>query len=111
MTALKTIILLTLLILTSHSFGQNNLYMITEKIRVNPIGPDSVFVTSPNGITTTYVLENYSINPASHDAEMNQIINNIINSGYQLSDMGNWYSTTLVSSNTYLIRTIFLKEP
>ena len=100
-----------LLFVCQSSFAQNNVYMITEKIAVNPIGFDSLYVTSPNGITTEYILPNYSVNPAGHDSQFNPIINNIINSGFQLSDMGNWYSTTLVDSKTFLIRTIFLKEP
>lgn len=109
----KLLLIVSLIFIGRMSFAQNNMYMITEKIAMNPPGIDSLFVTSPTGTTIGYSLPNYAVNPAGHDSQFNLILNNIINTGYQLADMGNWYSTTSITPSlyNYLIRTIFLKEP
>jgi hypothetical protein len=99
-------------------FSQNNVYIITEKYD-GQIGflPsfDSVFVTSPAGITTAYSIPNYIGNTGAHDAQFNTILNGIINQGYRLMEMGDWHfavNNSLMGGNyLFELRTIFLGQP
>ena len=101
-----------------NGFSQNNVYMITEKydgqIAFLP-SFDSVFVTTPAGITTSYSIPNYIGNTAAHDAQFNTILNGVISQGYRVMEMGDWHfavNNSLLGGNyLFELRTIFLGQP
>jgi hypothetical protein len=101
-----------------NGFSQNNVYIITEKydgqIAFFP-SFDSVFVTTPAGITTTYSIPNYIGNTAAHDAQFNTILNGVISQGYRVMEMGDWHfavNNSLLGGNyLFELRTIFLGQP
>jgi hypothetical protein len=76
---------------------------------------DSVFVTTPAGITTAYSIPNYIGNPSSHDSQFNIILNGVIGQGYRVMEMGDWYravNNSLMGGNyIFEMRTIFLGQP
>lgn len=67
--------------------AQNEIYIITEKYDgfvVSPATFDSVYVTSPTGVTTKYSIPNYVTNPGEHDSQFSIILNGITSQGYKI---------------------------
>jgi hypothetical protein len=115
---MKKILTIISLVFAVNSFAQNNVYIVTEKYD-GQIGflPsfDSVFVTSPQGITTSYSIPNYISNTAAHNSQFNTILNGIISQGYRVMEMGDWHfavNNSLLGGNfIFELRTIFLGQP
>ena len=94
--------------------------MITEKISgwsssFSGTLCDSVFVTTPTGVSTSYSIPNLSFNPSGHDKQLNIIINGITALGYRPID-GNWNYPISVLNNAvpnvpFLLRTMLLGIP
>lgn len=99
------------------SFGQSGIYSITEKMAtvVSPTIFDTVFVTDPNGVVTTYNIPHFVQDVAGHDSELMIIINNIIALGYEIKEAEGWnYCQTVQipgGSDLEYIRTMFLGVP
>jgi len=115
---MKKIFTIISLVFAVNSFAQNNVYIVTEKYD-GQIGflPsfDSVFVTSPQGITTYYSIPNYIGNTAAHNSQFNTILNGIISQGYRVMEMGDWHfavnNSLLGGNHIFELRTIFLGQP
>jgi len=85
---MKVLILLCLFSLTFFCKSVNaQIYIVTERTDVafNPskIQYDSVYVTSPTGVSTKYEIERLDHNIAIHDRQLNVILNGIISLGYK----------------------------
>ena len=62
------------------------MYIITEKYDGNVSTQptfDSVFVTDPTGAMLSYSIPHQLINISEHNAQLSQIINNVISLGYK----------------------------
>jgi len=115
---MKNFISLFALIVSFNSFSQSGMYIVTEKLNGqvnNTPSYDSVFVTNPQGICTSYKITHLYVSPSGHDSQLNNILNGIISQGFQVLD-GDWnYPHAVANGNIigtpYLIRSIFLVKP
>lgn len=106
--------LVFLLICTSYfSFGQNNIYMITEQYTSNQdFSSDKVYVTDPAGVVTTYTIPHFFTDPSNHDSQFNLILNGITSQGYKITSVSNWHhGDSDAGFNSKFTRTIFLGQP
>lgn len=96
---MKKIIFTFSLLISSYSFSQSGMYIVTEKWD-NVIGSiptfDSIYVTSPSGTTIGYSISNLMLNTSGHDNEIHGILNPIISQGYKLV---NEYMTSQNNAN------------
>ena len=76
------------------SYGQTGMYIVTEKydgmISYYPTF-DSVYVTTPAGVTSSYNIPHLILNTPGHDSQLNLIFNGITSQGYR-------YISTLITS-------------
>jgi hypothetical protein len=94
------------------SYGQNNVYMLTEKFDCGTTATyDSVFVTSPVGVVTTYSIPNLIAGTASHDSQLNIIVNGITSQGYVMSDLAIWTHGVVIGGVYSCWRVIYFKQP
>ena len=115
---MKNFISLFALVVSFNSFSQSGMYIVTEKLNGqinNTPSYDSVFVTNPQGICTSYKITHLYVSPSGHDSQLNNILNGIISQGFQVLD-GDWnYPQAVTNGNIigtpYLIRSIFLVKP
>ena len=74
---------------------------------------DSLFVTDPVGVTSSYSLPHYIVNPAGHDSELSVILNSICALGYTIiphtERMG--ISNSLITPSYFELRTFFMGQP
>jgi hypothetical protein len=96
--------------------AQNEIYIISEKydgIVVNAPTFDSVFVTSPAGLTTKYTIPSYVTNPGGHDRQYNIILNSITSLGYRIITPAEkeGVSNSTLPQPYCIIRTIYLSKP
>ena len=98
--------------------AQNEIYIISEKydgIVVNAPTFDSVYVTSPTGVTTKYSIPSYVTNPGGHDSQYNIILNGITSLGYRIitpAEKEGVSNSSLPSPERYyIIRTMYLSKP
>lgn len=111
---MKKLLLFGLLFLSSRGLGQNAHYIITEKWDGQVIGIpayDSVYVTNPNGITTSYSIAHMYLNVAAHDAEFSMILNGVTNQGYQIVNYfyDNYNNSNLINQMAGF-RSYFLRQ-
>jgi hypothetical protein len=116
---MKKLIFLFGIVVSLTSYSQNGLYIVTEKhdgiIGFVP-SYDSVFVTSPIGVTTSYNIPNYLTNPSGHNSQLSLILNGIISQGYRIIEMGDHaniaVNNTLIGGHyIFNIYTLFLGKP
>ncbi len=116
---MKIILFLLSLMTYLNSYSQNSLYIVTEKhdgiIGFAP-SYDSIYVTSPSGITTGYNIPHYLTNPSGHNSQLSLILNGIISQGYRIIEMGDHgniaVNNSLIGGNyIFNIYTIFLGKP
>jgi hypothetical protein len=112
---MKNLLFIGLISLCSNAIGQNAHYIITEKWDGQVIGMptyDSVFVTDPTGITTTYSITPLYLDVAAHDAEFSAILNGVTNLGYQIvSQFGDVYNNPNLLNQMAGFRSYFLRQP
>jgi len=108
----------------SKLFSQNNIYIVTEKYN-SPLGfdkgytqMDSLFVTTPAGITTAYGLPHYLSSTGEHDKQLSAIINAITSLGYKNISNNDWsgipvyaYNRTAYSKPDGAIKTLIFAQP
>ena len=88
---MKTMKALTLFFLLSLGFfcksANAQMYIVTEKMCQGNTTPntysDTVFVTTPAGVTTKNVITSIKVSIIGHDSQLNTIFNSIINLGYK----------------------------
>ena len=96
--------------------AQNEIYIITEKydgfVLTAPTF-DSVYVTSPTGVTNKYKISSYVTNPGGHDSQYNIILNGITSLGYRIITPAEsqGISNTTLAQPYCIIRTIYLSKP
>ena len=112
---MKNLLFIGLISLCSNALGQNAHYIITEKWDGQVIGMptyDSVYVTDPSGITTTYSITPMYLNVAAHDAEFSTILNGVTNQGYQIVNyFMDTYNNTNLLNQIAGFRSYFLRQP
>jgi hypothetical protein len=96
--------------------AQNEIYIISEKydgIVLTAPTFDSVFVTSPTGVTTKYKIPSYVTNPGGHDSQYNIILNGITSLGYRIITPAEreGISNAALAQPYCVIRTIYLSKP
>jgi hypothetical protein len=99
------------------AIGQTNaVYILTEKFDGGggyPATYDSVFVTTPAGVTNTYSIPPLISNPQGHDQQLSIIINGITSLGYKILSDENW--SYPMFSNAYnpgfYLKVMFLGVP
>ena len=96
--------------------AQNEIYIITEKYDgIVATAPtfDSVYVTSPTGVTNKYKIPSYVTNPGVHDSQFNIILNGITSLGYRIITPAEsqGISNTTLAQPYCIIRTIYLSKP
>jgi hypothetical protein len=114
MNILNLAVIFTLLVLNIQSFGQNNVYIISEKFdnQTDVWSYDSVFVTDPTGAITTYTIPNPLVNLSAHDSELNTIINSVTALGYKIDQAGAWYAgNPSPAPQAFVIYSWYLTEP
>ena len=97
----------------------SQMYIISEKhdgLNGNVASYDSVFVTDPFGVTIAYSIPHIWIDINAHNSEFNQIINNVLNLGYQLlPTQGGSYEIVVTPASypygEFAYRTYFLGIP
>ena len=99
-----------------NSFSQNGIYIITEKYNgmvATVPSFDSLFVTNSSGVTTSYTLPHYIVNPAGHDSQLAVILNNISSQGYRIiphtERMG--ISNASITPSYFELRTFYMGFP
>lgn len=96
--------------------AQNEIYIISEKydgiIQSVPTF-DSVFVTSPTGVTTKHKIPSYITNPGGHDSQYNIILNSVTSLGYRVITPAEkeGVSNPALAQPYCIIRTIYLSKP
>lgn len=94
------------------SYGQNNIYIVTE--RWDNTSPtyawDSVFVTSPAGIVSKHLIPHFGHDIAGHDSQLNIIFNGITTLGYTFVE-GLMYGQVILSPSVIASHTWFFKQP
>lgn len=115
------IIAIILIFNAQNSMSQNNMYIITEKVYSVPNGVsiDSVFVTTPNGVTTASAIPFIKTNTKGHDQQFSTILNSVLSQGYKIIHTGDWAAIEIISNatpggtlyNQGNIRTMFLAQP
>jgi hypothetical protein len=111
----KVFILIFLLTPLLFQAQTNAIYILTEKWDGAgiPATYDSIFVTNPSGVTTSYSIPPLTSNPAGHDHHLSIIINDITSLGYRIISNENWsYPMYSNSFNPgFYIRAMFLGLP
>ena len=116
---MKVVLSLCFVALGFMSYSQSGLYIVTEKydglIGFVP-SFDSVFVTTPTGVTTKYKIPHYITNPSGHNSQLSTILNGITSQGYKVIELGGHGSisvnNTLMGGNyIFTMSTIFLGKP
>lgn len=112
---MKKLLLFGALFFSLNTVAQSTHYIITEKWDGQVIGTptyDSVYVTSPSGVTTAYSITPMYVNVAAHDAEFSSILNGITSQGYQIV---NYFYDNYNNTNLYNqiagFRSYFLAQP
>jgi len=107
---MKKVFISVFLLLVCFSFkvsGQNSVYIISEVFALNAPLFDSVYVTTPTGVTTSYQIPNNS-NVPGHDAALNIIINGVTTLGYTIAD---WTQNRSIAGGQTVVTRWFLKKP
>tara|TARA_B110000208_G_C11768954_1_gene429667 strand:- start:1703 stop:2044 length:342 start_codon:yes stop_codon:yes gene_type:complete len=113
---MKKLLFICVLLISTSSYSQNAIYIITEKYNgmvAEVPSYDSLFVTDPVGVTSSYSLPHYIVNPAGHDSELSVILNSICALGYTIiphtERMG--ISNSLITPSYFELRTFFMGRP
>ena len=113
---MKKILTVISFTLSLNAYSQNGIYIITEKYNgmvANVPSFDSLFVTNPSGISTSYSLPHYIINPSAHDSQLSVILNNISSQGFRIiphtERMG--VSNTTINPSYFELRTFYMGMP
>lgn len=114
---IKKILFSTLFMMIGYSsFGQSGVYIITEKMGLPTQNEyfDELYVTDPNGTTTTYQIPHFTNDISGHDSELNSVINGIINLGYRIINADSWGTPSgagWTGTSPFYVRTMFLGIP
>ena len=73
---------------------------------------DSIFVTTPSGLTTGYSIPLFSADVSGHNSQFNIILNGITSQGYKIitTDWQEGYTDSPSATSTFY-KTIFLAQP
>lgn len=98
------------------SYGQNNMYMVTERLdnQANSWAFDSIYVTTPAGVTTVSNIPHWVFDQAGHNSQLNLIFNSITSQGYVMLETGvsAWNAGNYPSAgNNILSVTWLFKQP
>lgn len=110
----KFFFLLAFAFVGQQAFSQ--MYIITEKYDGNVSTQptfDSVFVTDPTGVTVSYSIPHQLINISEHNAQLSQIINNVISLGYKIISVTQpeGVVNNSLPDPHYALKTIYLSVP
>jgi hypothetical protein len=110
----KLLFVLAFAFIGQQAFSQ--VYIITEKydgMISTPPSFDSVFVTNPTGVTTSYSLPHQILNISAHNAQFSQIINSVISLGYKVISITppEGIVNNSLPPPHFALRTIYLSVP
>ena len=112
---MRNLLIITSLFVSLFSYSQSGIYIITEKwdgAVINTATYDSVYVTSPSGVTTSYSITPMYLNVAAHDAEFSSILNGITTQGYQIVNLfTDVYNNPNLYNQIAGFRSYFLAQP
>ncbi|MDB2363634.1 hypothetical protein N9V83_01265 [Flavobacteriales bacterium] len=109
---MKQLLIIIFMTLTSASYGQSGIVILTEEFTLQAPSTNTVYVTMPNGTSTTTSITPESSDLAQHDIELNNIINSIISQGYKIIEApAGWGGGFPVGTYYAYTRRIFFGNP
>ena len=90
--------------------AQTGIIILTERIQGTQPFRDTVYVIGTNGSITPTPIASPVTDAIQHDADLNVIINNIVNQGYQQMEFYPLVDTVFAPFRTY-VRRIFFGVP
>ena len=109
---MKKLLILLFIAVSSTSYGQSGVVLLTEEFTTAAPLSNTVYVTMPNGTSTTTSITPESSNMAQHDIELNNIINGIISQGYKIIEApAGWGGGFPVGTYYVQTRRIFFGNP
>ena len=109
---MKIILLSFTLFISVFINAQSGVVILTEEFTTSgsPLVSE-VHVTMPNGNSSTTSITHEGVDVAQHDIDLNNIINNITNQGYQLVEFGEGWGFFGVGGTATGVRRLFFGNP
>lgn len=107
---MKHLLIIISMTITSLCFSQSGIVILTEQYTLSPPFSSTVHISMPNGTSNSTVITPENVSIAQHDIELNNLINNITNQGYQIITAPQGWGCYGCITN-YGIRRIFFGVP